>query len=386
MPHICHLSTTFNRRSGSARRTATILAACVERGDRVSLITGGGHDLSDDDLPGVEVAVVPELVKPIRPLGDATAAIRLGRILRRRSPDLLHTHLAKAGILGRRAARWAGVPRVVHTVHGPTFPSHLPAAVRGLFLALERSAARRTDAMVYVGEELRRSYLEQGVGRAACSRVVRTAQRAADLAFRPWGRDRRRALRRHLCGGEACELLLVQVGRLVPAKRPEHAIVALEIVREQGIDARLVLVGEALLAAEKGYERRLRAIAGRSPAAGRIHFAGFRDDVVAAISCADAVLVTSRHEGLPNVAVEAMLAATPVVGYPVTGLAEVVGESGRVVTREAPEALAAAVVELGRDPAAARRRLAERRRWVLSEYTPQHMIDATLTLYQELLS
>ncbi len=403
MPHICHLSTTFNRRSGSARRTAAILAACVERGYRVSLIAGGGHDLassspesspvnrasvatwSQGDLPGVTVEVVPELVKPIRPLSDAVAAIRLGRLLRRLAPDLVHTHLAKAGILGRLTVARAGVPRLVHTVHGPTFPGHLPAVTRGLFRALESYAARRTDAMVYVGEELRQSYLAQGVGCAASSRVIRTCQPAGHLAFRPPAPDRRQALRHLLCGGETCEMLLVHVGRLVPAKRPEHAIAVLEGLRERGLDARLVLVGEALLAAEKGTERRLRELAGRSPAAGRIHFAGFRRDVVATVSCADALLLTSRHEGLPNVAVEAVLAGTPVVGYAVTGLAEVVGDSGRMVTEGGPAALVEALIELDRDRVTVRRRLAERRQWVAGEYTRQRMIDATLTLYQELL-
>lgn len=155
MTGICHISTSFLRRAGIARRTAAIVAACAERGYRVSLIAGRDHDLVDGDLPGVAIEIVRELAKPVRPLADATAVRRLGRLLRSLKPDLVHTHLAKAGILGRRAAARCGVRPIVHTVHGPTFPSHLPAPRRLLFRALERRAARLTDALVFVGEELR---------------------------------------------------------------------------------------------------------------------------------------------------------------------------------------------------------------------------------------
>ncbi len=386
MAHICHIQTTFNRRSGSGRRTATILQAAVEEGYRASLLVGRDHDLGEVDLPGVTVEVIGKLAKPVRPGRDAAALGRLTGRLRRLKPDLVHTHLAKAGILGREAATRAAVARIVHTVHGPTFPDHLPLLRRHLFRALERRAARRTDAMVFVGEELRASYLAAGVGERSRSRVIRTARTPGEIAFRPPGEAARRSLRAEVCGGAGCELLLLAVGRLVPAKRPQHAVGVLEELCRRGVDARLALAGEALVDAERSFERRLRRIVAASPWAERIRFLGYRRDVLALMAAADAVLLTSRHEGLPNVAVEAVLAGTPVVGYAVTGLAEVVGASGRVVPESRPPALVEPLLELRADPAAARRRVAERRRAVACEYTRERMIDSTLALYREILA
>ncbi len=390
MAHICHISTTFNRRSGSARRIATLLEACVEAGYHASLLIGDSHDLRPGHLPEVTVEVVPGLSKEVRPRRDREALRHLERRLGRLRPDLVHTHLAKAGILGRWAAARRGVPRIAHTVHGPTFPDHLPWLRRGVFRALERLAARRTDAMIYVGDELMASYLAAGVGSAERSRVIRTARFADQLAFQPAGDEERSALRRGLCGGEACEMLLVFVGRLVSSKRPEHAIEAAGRLRAQGVDARLVVVGEALAASEGAWERRLRE---QYEACPRVHFTGFRHDVLEIMACADAVLITSLHEGLPNVAVEAVLAGTPVIGYRVLGLAELIEhrDNGWLVSPDRPRALVEALLEMRADRARRSPRQIEdaivtRRQAVIDEYSQQRMIDATLAVYRQLLA
>ncbi|MCP3961672.1 MAG: glycosyltransferase family 4 protein [bacterium] len=382
--HICHISTTFNQRSGSARRTSAILAACVRRGFRVSLIVGEDHDSSHGDPPGVAFESVPSLAKTIRPWRDAAALTAITRLLRELRPDLVHTHLAKAGIVGRWAARRAGVPKIVHTVHGPTFPGHLSAPARWLFRALERVAAGHSHALVFVGEDLRRRYLDADIGSATDTRVIRTGRPAHQLDFEPTD-ARDPDLRLELCDGERCELLLVQIGRLVPSKRPAHGIAALDDLRRRGVDARLALVGEALVDSEKGYGSRLRR---RFESHGFVHFTGFRDDVLEIMSCADVVLLTSTHEGLPNVAVEAALACTPVAGYDVLGLGEVVehGRTGWIVHTEEPPALADAVLELRQEMDAVRARLRARRLAVASAHDQRRMTSETLALYDELLS
>jgi len=386
MPHISHVQTTFNVRSGSARRTATILRALVARGDRASLLIGPDNDLDPADLPGVVVCTVPGLHKPTSPLDDLVAVRALIGALRELRPDLVHTHLAKAGILGREAARRARVPRIAHTVHGPTFPDAWSAPRRWLYRQLERRAARTTDAIVFVGEELRDSYLAAEVAPFERAHVIRTARTDAQLDYRPLEGERRAALRRELSGDHEVDMLLVAVGRPVPAKRYEHAIDALARLVQLGVDARLVILGRALIARELGHESRLRAHAVDSGVADRVRFAGFVDDVLPAMSAADAVVLTSAWEGLPNAAVEAALAGTPIVAYTVCGLREVVDDrSGRLVAVADVDGLVRALESVRQHPDRLRSSVAARARELVPMFSEATMIDAMMKLYDRLL-
>jgi glycosyltransferase involved in cell wall biosynthesis len=109
-------------------------------------------------IPDAEVTFLPDLVRQIRPHRDARAAWRLLRLLQTARPDVVHTHSSKAGILGRWAARRAGVPVVVHTVHGFPFHDHQPAVLRAAYVAMERAAARRTHRFICVA----RSDMDKG--------------------------------------------------------------------------------------------------------------------------------------------------------------------------------------------------------------------------------
>src|SRR5580658_6432323 len=109
--------------------------------------------------------IVPELVRPIHPLKDMGALKQLERILREQKPDIVHTHSGKAGILGRLAARRAGVPVIVHTIHGPSFGKFQGAAGNFIFRTAEKYAARCTTHFIVVADAMKDQYLAAGIGR-----------------------------------------------------------------------------------------------------------------------------------------------------------------------------------------------------------------------------
>src|SRR5882762_5522090 len=116
------------------------------------------------NLPGV-LSTIPELVRPLHPWKDARALSRLTQKFRQLRPHLVHTHSGKAGVLGRLAARRAGVPMIVHTIHGPSFGPFQGLLANCLFRAAERRAARCTDHFISVADAMTEQYLAAGIGR-----------------------------------------------------------------------------------------------------------------------------------------------------------------------------------------------------------------------------
>jgi glycosyltransferase involved in cell wall biosynthesis len=321
--HICHINTTFNLQSGSARRTRAILEGARREGYKISLIVGKDHDIPEQGLSGVDIYHIPELLKYIHPIQDIKALFSLYRILRRLRPDLVHTHLAKGGVLGRMAAFLAQTPRVVHTIHGPTFPPQISWPRRLLFRGLERFCGRWTDRMVFVGQELQESYVEAGVCAPNRTEVIRTGRPQECFTRQKLSREGKARLRKELCQGRRCEVLLVAVGRVVPTKQFDHCIILLGMLRRAGIDARLGIVGKSLLIEEQGHERYLYTVAKNNDVVEYTHFVGFREDILDIMEAADVVLLTSKYEGLPNVAVESFIVGTPMLSYKVSGVDEI---------------------------------------------------------------
>ena len=326
MLHICHISTTFNLRSGSAHRTSVILTRCIAQGYKVSLLIGRDHDVRPEDLPGVDIYVIPELVKYISPRLDAIAPWRLRRILREIRPDLVHTHLAKAGIIGRLAAWSVGVPHILHTVHGPTFPQYFHPLKRNLFRILEKLCGWITCQFVFVGHDLRQEYIAAGVCTFRNSCVIQTGRPDAVFARSPLSATERKQMRLDICGGSVPHFLVVTVGRLVPAKQLAHGIRVIKELHAQDIQAHLAVVGKSLLREERKHEQKLIRLSRELALADYVHFCGFRTDIIKVMESADAILLTSHYEGLPNVAVEAVISGTPMVAYDVSGIREVLQE------------------------------------------------------------
>lgn len=290
--------------------------------------------------------ILPELVRDPDPLRDVVALARLTALLRREPWDLVHTHTAKAGFLGRIAAGIAGVPHVVHTLHGVTFHEHVPAPVRRFYVALERLAARRCDALITVGEDVKRKYLAERIGRLDQYVTIASGMDTTPFEAALADPEGRASVRRELGFGPD-DVVVGMVSRLEPRKGWTYLIDAAARLAPDFPAFRLLVVGEG--AEREALERRVAA----RGLAGRVRFAGYRRDVARVISAFDVAVLTSLWEGLPRVLVQYSLLEKPVVTFAVEGAHEVVeeGRSGWVVPLRDVDALVARLRPLLADAA-----------------------------------
>jgi glycosyltransferase involved in cell wall biosynthesis len=350
---VVHLITRLDL--GGAQQN-TLYCARHHARDRfeVSLWAGAGGRLDDEAraIDDADVRLLPWLRHPVAPAHDAGAVLRLAAMLT--DVDLLHTHSSKAGILGRAAARLARVPAVVHTVHGWSFNATQGAATHAAYVALERLAAEGTDRLVCVSEADRAMGLALGIGDPSRYRVFRSGIDASLYARDERARER---VRRELSLDERT-IVVGSVGNLKAQKAPLDFVEAARRAHAQDPRLRFVYAGDGELRAQ------VEAAIAAASLSGVVRLLGWRDDVPALLAACDLFLLTSRFEGLPRAALQAIAASVPVVATDTGGIAEIVvsGESGVLVPVGDGEAAARAVVSLAADPAGRSRLAAEARR------------------------
>jgi glycosyltransferase involved in cell wall biosynthesis len=375
---ICHVITRLDL-GGAQQNTLHSVRNHDRNAFRVELVAGGGGLLDADarSIRDAEIRLVPWLLHRIAPVRDAIATARLTAHFRRTGPDLVHTHSSKAGILAREAARRARVPAVVHTVHGWSFNDWQSVWRRRLYVALERRAARRTDAIVVVAEADRVRGLRHGIGEAGRYHVIRSG---IDVdSFRPRPGDRERA-RRDLGIGDG-EILVGTVANMKPQKAPLDFIDAAERILREEPRARFAFAGDGPLRVE--VERAIEA-RGLTEA---VRLLGWVRDPRAVLHALDVFLLTSRFEGLPRSVLQAMATGVPVVATAVDGTPEVVadGETGLLVPPGDPEPMAAAVVRMIREPALRRRCTSGARDRLTGSFDVHIMVRDLDGLYRGLL-
>jgi glycosyltransferase involved in cell wall biosynthesis len=350
----------------------------------------------------VRMLRVRELIREVSPAQDATALYRLVALVRRERPHIVHTHTSKAGILGRQAARWAGVPVVVHTPHGHLFHSYEGRLKTALFIRLERSFAAWTDRLVALTDTERREHLEFRIGR---DDQWRTIHSGVDFSSFEANRGQRYSVRASL-GIPKEAVVLGTVGRLVPVKGHQYLIDALARLAADRSPLCLLLVGdgplrEALVTRARSLGLAVRihppAAAGEAlergpavpaPAArATVHMLGLRSDVPRLLSAMDLFVLPSLNEGMGRVLVEAMAMELPCVASRVSGVPDVVeeGRTGLLVPPRDAAALARAIGSLLDDRQTARAMGRRGRQTVLPAFGLERMIDRLESLYRELL-
>lgn len=285
-------------------------------------------DLRDPELPILRVAA---LGRSIRFGDDFRALVEIRRIIVAFRPDIVHTHTAKAGLVGRLAAVTSRVPITVHTFHGHTLHSYFKRPSAQILRFIESRLANHTTSLVAVGGRVRDDLLEAGIGRVDQYSVIPPG---VDLGSLPNQVSARIAL-----GLPPDRPVVLFVGRLTAVKRPDRLIDAMACVLERLPDTLLVVAGEGDLFDET----RLRA----KPLGPSVRFLGWRQDLNRVYAAADVAVLTSDNEGMPVSLIEASLSGLPSVTTNVGSAGEVVvdGVTGRVVEATAGS-VADALVEL----------------------------------------
>ena len=342
---------------------------------------GAGEDSLEPSVRarGIRMEHVPGLSPEIRPWGDVRALLALIREIRRRRPDIVHTHTAKAGMLGRLAAILALRPRplIVHTYHGHVLEGYFGRAKTALYRGLERWLAKRSDALIGVSSATVDDLVRLGVGDRAKFRVIPIgldldpfvqASSAAGEAFR------------EETGVREGELLLTFVGRLVPIKRVDVLLRAVCHARELGAPVRLAVVGDG------GLRPELEALAGELGIADAVYFAGYRGDMVPVAAAGDFAVLSSDNEGTPVSLIEAAAAAKPAASTSVGGVPDVVlPECGLLTPPGEPRALGEAIAALAGD-AERRASMGEAaRRHVTQRFTVERLVSDIGHLYEDLI-
>ena len=357
---------------GGPARHALLLTRALAP-DFPTTLAAGSPTAAEGELGDVAVGVrrVP-LVRQVDPRRDMAAYRSLRHLSIEVKPRIVHTHMAKAGTIGRLVARnQSPRPRIVHTFHGHVLDGYFRPSVQEVFIRVERALARTTDVLVTVSAEIRDSLLDLGIGSSAQYHVIPLG---LDLSPFLAVSARDGSLRSEL-GVDRDTPLVGIVARLVPIK--DHATLFRALVSLSGVH--LAVLGDGELRRSLEAEATLLGIRERT------HFVGWREDVAAAMSDLDAVVLTSRNEGTPVSLIEALAAATPVVATDVGGTRSVVEEYGRLVPPGDPEAVASALRALLSSQSDARADAQRGRAEVERRYGAARLVEDMRALYEDLL-
>ncbi len=381
-PRVLHIITRMTR-GGAQENTLATIRGLKAKGYQVLLVSGPswskeGEILSEALRAGLDVLILPELCREMDPLKDLLALWKLTGLIRRGRFDLVHTHMSKAGLLGRLAAFFAGVKHIVHTPHGHVFHSYFSAPKERFFLFLERRCARLCHFLIALTESEKREHLERYVGRKDQWAVIPSG--VDETLFAELAAAEKQKLCQRL-GLRSGAPVVGFLGRLEAVKGPLYFAQAIPAILTAAPHTNFLFVGD-------GRER--AALQGQIKSMGcdrAVTFTGVQARPADYFSLMDVVVVPSLNEGMGRVIVEAGFLAKPVVASRVGGIPDLVldEQTGLLVPPRDSQALAAAVLRLLRDPVLAQTLGAQLRQRALEGFTEARMVDSMARLYQKIL-
>jgi glycosyltransferase involved in cell wall biosynthesis len=332
--------------------------------------------LSEPD-DGPRLRRLSALVREVDPARDLLALLQLINLFLAERPAIVHTHSSKAGILGRLAAAFAGVPVIVHTYHGFGFNDYQPSLLKSLYAALERFCCRFTRAIVFVSRANEEYARRHRLGDPARYHLIRSGVRLSELPARVAERGKAKAA----LGFGMHKPLVLSIGNLKPQKNPADFLAMAERVGAQEPDTEFLFVGDGPLRQRLEFQLIAKGLAGR------VKLPGWRRDTAQLLALADVFVLTSLWEGLPRALVEALKSGVPAVCYAADGVVDLLqdGVNGFVVAPRDVNALSDRVLRLLRD-GDLRRGMGERARASVGpEYDIDLMVRAQERLYDALV-
>lgn len=332
--HIVHIITRLIL-GGAQENTLITCRELTQRGYNVTLITGPalgpeGALFEQTQNAGYRVIVVEALRRAILPWHDISAYLALKKHLQVLTPDIVHTHSAKAGIIGRWTAwslkgTFAGkpvdYPKIVHTIHGLPFHPYQAAMINRFYIAIERAAAQRTDAFISVADAMTEKAHAAGIG---LDKPFVTAYSAIDLQdyLTPPSENQIRQFRQRY-GIADSAVVLICVARLAKLKGHYFLIEAAHLLAKRYPHCRWLLVGDGVL------RKTLQAEIKQKKLEDKFIFTGLLppSQIPLALYASDILVHCSLREGLARVLPQAMLCGKPVISFDIDGAKEVVNEN-----------------------------------------------------------
>ena len=283
----------------------------------------------------VKAIRIDGLGRSIKPRADLTALFAIIKEIRRFKPDVIHTHTAKAGVLGRLASLLAGRGAVrVHTFHGHLLHGYFSGLMTKLVILIEKFFAARTSVLIAIGSKVRDDLLAVGIGRADKYRVF--------FPGLPAPKSIAKSTAQSALGINSGTLYITFVGRLTQIKRPDRLLDVAKECKARGLDLRFLVAGEGELFESS------RARCEREQL--NVTFFGWRNDIDQIFAASDIAILTSDNEGIPLTLIQAAQAGLPIVATNVGSISDIViNESNGYLTETSAAAMADAIEKLVRD-------------------------------------
>jgi len=376
---------------GAQENTLITCKLLAQRGHDVTLITGPaigpeGELFNQTKSEKYDVIVVPKMIRAICPLYDTLSYHQIKKHLLRLKPDIVHTHSAKAGILGRFAAyaikgKWSeNRPTVVHTIHGLAFHPYQNEWLNKFYIAVEKAAAVRTDFFISVADAMTAQATAADVGRPEQFITAYSAIEEDDF-LQPISEQLRRTFRLKYGIAEDA-VVLVTIARLFMLKGHDYIIESAKKLSKQYKNAVWLFVGDGNLS--EHYKKQICQL----ELSEKIKFTGLLPphQIPVVIASSDILVHCSLREGLARTLPQAMLCAKPAVSFDIDGAREVVNETtGRLIESKNVEQLTEACAQLIEDEDLRRRLGQTGRESVKEKFAPKTMVDTIESVYERIL-
>jgi glycosyltransferase involved in cell wall biosynthesis len=383
---VTHIITRLVIGGAQENTLATIRGLRAKPGVEVKLISGptigpeGSLENAAREIFGSQPSdftIIPELVRPVHPLKDFITLRKLEKILREQKPDLVHTHSGKAGILGRLAAKRAGVPVIIHHIHGPSFGNFQGALANFIFTAAEKRAAKVTDHFFCSASAMTKLYLAAGIGKPEMfTRIF------SGFDLQPFSNATNDLSLRQQLGLNGSHFVIGKVGRIFKLKGHADLINAFTKILPQVPHARLLFVGEGILRRELENQAQILGIRDRVVFTGLVA----PSEVSRYVGIMDCLAHLSYREALSRALPQALAAGKPVIAYDFDGADEICleNETGFLIRTGDIETAAQKLLQLAGD-GALRKKFGERgQQFVRDNFSVEKMVADQYSVYQKL--
>ena len=378
---------------GAQENTLITCKLLAQRGHDVTLITGPaigpeGKLFEQTKNQKYDVIVIPKMIRAICPLYDTITYYQIKKHLKRLQPDIVHTHSAKAGILGRFAAHslrrvtghGARGTKIVHTIHGLAFHPYQSKWLNKFYIAIEKTTAKRTDFFISVADAMTAQATAVGIGRPEQFCTTYSAIEEEDFLESIPKEQKEDFRRKYEIPKDA--IVLVTIARLFMLKGHEYIIESAKELSKRFDEAVWLFVGDGNLSDH--FKNQVRQLG----LAEKIKFTGLLppSQIPLAIQSSDILVHCSLREGLARTLPQAMLCGKPTVSFDVDGAKEVVDETtGRLIEPRNVELLTKACAELIENENLRKKLGWQGRESVKEKFAPEKMVDTIEAVYKKLL-